>query len=193
MTAVAPPPAGEAVDGPPAPPEDDAGWTAFHRRWRGLVHGLARQALGDAREAEDVTQQVFADAWRGRQGYAPERGTPAAWLVGITRRKVADAFAARTRQARVAAAAAAQLPAYEPYDSTAVPEAALDRVLLAEALHGLTADQRHVLHLAYYEDLTQTQIAQVTGWPLGTVKSHARRGLDRLRRCLEHEGVSAAA
>jgi RNA polymerase sigma factor (sigma-70 family) len=175
------------------PSSDDADWAALHRRWRGLVHGLARQALGDAREAEDVTQQVFADAWRGCHGYVPERGTPAAWLVGITRRKVADALAARARQARAAAAAAAQLPARDEHDEATAPEAALDRVLIAGALHGLSADQRHVLHLAYYEDLTQSQIAQVTGWPLGTVKSHARRGLERMRRFLEHDGVGAPA
>ncbi|MEU5185500.1 sigma factor, partial [Streptomyces longwoodensis] len=66
-------------------------WSELHRRWAGLVYGLARQSLGDPRDAEDVTQQVFAAAWRGRAGYAPERGSFAAWLVGITRRTVADA------------------------------------------------------------------------------------------------------
>ncbi|MYW46499.1 sigma-70 family RNA polymerase sigma factor, partial [Streptomyces sp. SID161] len=67
------------------------------------------------------------------------------------------------------------------------PEAALDRVVLGRALAGLPAAQRRVLCLAYYEDLTQTQIAQRTGWPLGTVKSHARRGLRQLRRDLERQ------
>ena len=106
---------------------------------------------------------------------------------------MADARAVRGRQARATAAAAARLPAHEQHDDACAPESALDRVLLADALHRLSADQRHVLQLANFEDLTQTQIARVTGWPLGTVKSHARRGLDRLRRCLEHDGVSAAA
>ncbi|MFG2264428.1 RNA polymerase sigma factor [Streptomyces sp. NPDC048720] len=175
----------------PTPTADDASWAEIHRRWGGLVHGLAQRALGDARDAEDVAQQVFADAWRGRHGYTPERGTPAAWLVGITRRKVADALAARARRARLVAAAAEQPPA-QSRDDTGEPEAALDRMVVGRALRQLSTPQRQVLHLAYYEDLTQTQIADVTGWPLGTVKSHTRRGLDRLRHCLEDEGVANA-
>ncbi|MGW5366921.1 RNA polymerase sigma factor [Streptomyces sp. NPDC004009] len=178
-------PAGDGL----TPAAGDAAWSEIHRRWGGLVHGLAQQALGDARDAEDVAQQVFADAWRGRHGYAPERGTPAAWLVGITRRKVADALAARARRARIVAAAAEQPPA-RTRDDSCEPEAALDRMVVGRALRRLSTPQRQVLHLAYYEDLTQTQIARVTGWPLGTVKSHTRRGLDRLRHCLEDEGVA---
>ncbi|EFL29643.1 ECF subfamily RNA polymerase sigma factor [Streptomyces viridochromogenes DSM 40736] len=171
------------------PPHDD--WATLHHQWSGLVHGLARQALGDPREAEDVTQQVFMAAWRGRHGYASERGSFPAWLVGITRRKVADALAARTRRAELATLATGLLPppAQSSYDE---PETALDRVVVTGALARLTEPQRRVLRLAFYQDLTQTQIAGVTGWPLGTVKSHTRRGLDRLRRCLEEEGLSAA-
>ncbi|MEU3844291.1 sigma-70 family RNA polymerase sigma factor [Streptomyces sp. NPDC028635] len=174
------------------PGDRDAGdaWTLLHRQWSGLVHGLARQALGDPREAEDVTQQVFTAAWRGRNGYAPERGSFPAWLVGITRRKVADALAARTRRAELVAAAAGLVPLPEdrPGDD---PEAALDRLVVGQALERLSEPQRRVLRLAFYQDLTQTQIAGVTGWPLGTVKSHTRRGLDRLRSTLMAEGVSS--
>ncbi|MGV9629507.1 RNA polymerase sigma factor [Streptomyces sp. NPDC003487] len=166
-------------------------WALLHRQWSGLVHALARQALGDPREAEDVTQQVFTAAWRGRHGYAPERGTFPAWLVGITRRKVADALAARTRRAELVAAAAGLLPAREERGG-GDPEAALDRLVVGRALERLSEPQRRVLRLAFYQDLTQTQIADVTGWPLGTVKSHTRRGLERLRRSLQEDGVSAA-
>ncbi|POX55071.1 siderophore-interacting protein [Streptomyces sp. Ru71] len=163
-------------------------WAVLHRRWSGLVHALARQALGDPREAEDVTQQVFAAAWRGRDGYTPERGTFPAWLVGITRRKVADALAARARRAELAAAAAGLLPS-PGEQAGGDPEAALDRLVVGRALERLSEPQRRVLRLAFYQDLTQTQIARVTGWPLGTVKSHTRRGLDRMRRRLLEEGV----
>ncbi|MEU6478112.1 sigma-70 family RNA polymerase sigma factor [Streptomyces sp. NPDC047017] len=171
---------------------DDIGdWAGLHRRWSGLVHGLARQALGDTCEAQDVTQQVFTAAWRGRGGYAAERGPFPAWLVGITRRKVADALAARTRRAELTAAAAGLLPP-PGQGAGGDPEAALDRLVVGEALRGLSEPQRRVLRLAFYQDLTQTQIAHVTGWPLGTVKSHTRRGLDRLRRSLEETGLPAA-
>lgn len=166
---------------------DEECLTAAYRRWGTLVHTLAGRSLGDTREAEDVTQQVFLAAWQGRQGYRPERGAFAGWPVGITRRKIADALSARTRRTDLLAAAGALLG---PLDDTyGRLETVLDRVLLRGELARLPASQRRVLHLAFYEDLTQTQIAQRTGWPLGTVKSHSRRGLHQLRRCLRAEAV----
>ncbi|WP_078945807.1 sigma-70 family RNA polymerase sigma factor [Streptomyces exfoliatus] len=151
-----------------------------HRRWARLVHTLAVRSLGDPREAEDVTQQVFLAAWRGRAGYRPERGSVPAWLVGITRRKTADALTARTRRLDLAAAAAL-MPATVTDEG---PEHVLDRIVVTRELARLPRDQRDVLTLAYFADLTQAQIADRTGLPLGTVKSHARRGLQRMRRSL---------
>ncbi|MBL1108968.1 sigma-70 family RNA polymerase sigma factor [Streptomyces sp. 5-8] len=162
---------------------DAACLAAVHQRWARMVHMLAWRTLGDAAEAEDVTQQVFLGVWRGCGGYRPDRGTVAGWIVGITRRRIADALSARTRRGELVAAAGAALPPDEP--GAGRPEAALDRVLLGQALAKLPTSQQRVLRLAYYEDLTQTQIAERTGWPLGTVKSHARRGLRRLRHDLE--------
>ncbi|MFE0450018.1 sigma-70 family RNA polymerase sigma factor [Streptomyces sp. NPDC058914] len=164
---------------------DEACLAAAYRRWSALVHTLARRSLGDTGEAEDVTQLVFLGVWRGRAGYRPERGTVGGWIVGITRRKIADALAARTRRAELVASAASVLVLTDQGGDRA--ETALDRVLLRGELAMLPAPQRQVLRLAFYEDLSQTQIAARTGWPLGTVKSHARRGLHQLRRRLEPE------
>lgn len=187
-------PSGPSADAPPwrtaeEPPTDadlvrglvagdDVCLAAIHRRWAPMVHALAWRALGDAGEAEDVTQQVFLAVWRGRAGYRPGRGSVAGWIVGITRRRIADALSARTRRGELVAAAATVLPDESAADR---PEAVLDRVLVGRELARLPAPQQRVLRLAYYEDLTQPQIAERTGWPLGTVKSHARRGLYRLR------------
>ncbi|MGP3769310.1 RNA polymerase sigma factor [Streptomyces sp. SDT5-1] len=147
-----------------------------YRRWSPVVRGLAQRALGDRFEAEDVMQQVFLAAWRGRSGYRPELGPPVAWLTGIARHRVADALAARNRRAALFEAALARHPVAAE-DST---DAAVRRVLLSQELARLPRTQRTVLRLSFYEDLTQPQIAERTGWPLGTVKSHARRGMRRL-------------
>jgi len=172
---------------------DEACLATVYQRWGPLVSTLARRALGDAREAEDVTQLVFLAAWRGRAGYKPDRGTLPGWLTGITRRKVADALAARTRRTELVAAAGAELM-LRATDEAVRPEAAIDHVLLADEMSLLPAPQRRVLNLAFYDDLTQTQIAELTGWPLGTVKSHARRGLRRLAsRLREDDAVACAA
>ncbi|MFF8959589.1 RNA polymerase sigma factor [Streptomyces sp. NPDC014894] len=160
---------------------DERSFAAIYRRWGPLVHALAARSLGDSREAEDVTQQVFLAAWRGRAGFRPERGPLGAWLVGIARRKTVDALAARTRRGELAAAVARTPARPHAVDSAVCPESALDRLLIADELGRLPRPQREVLCLAFYEDLTQTQIAERTGIPLGTVKSHARRGLLRLR------------
>ncbi|MFE4258435.1 RNA polymerase sigma factor [Streptomyces sp. NPDC056883] len=156
---------------------------AVYRRWRPLVHGLAVRSLGDEREAEDVTQQVFLAAWRGRGGYRPGPGGLGAWLTGITRHKVADALEARTRRARVVRAAARVCAQARPEPEPG-PERAVERVLLLGELARLPSAQQRVLRLAFYADLTQSQIADRTGLPLGTVKSHMRRALHVLRQSL---------
>ncbi|MFJ3978686.1 sigma-70 family RNA polymerase sigma factor [Streptomyces sp. NPDC090021] len=158
---------------------DELCLTAAYRRWGGLVHALAARTLGDPREAEDVSQQVFLAAWRGRAGYRPERGAFPGWLVGITRRKIADALAERTRRLALVTAAGAALP--PPDEPGAGPEAVLDRLFVTGELARLPRPQREVLAMAFYGDLTQIQIAKRTGMPLGTVKSHTRRGLHRMR------------
>ncbi|MFE9257633.1 RNA polymerase sigma factor [Streptomyces sp. NPDC006879] len=154
----------------------------LYGQWRPLVYGVARSAMGDGHEAEDVTQQVFLAAWRGRDRFSRSRGDIPGWLVGITRHKVADALAARSRRTRVYLCAHAQ-----PVASGT--EQSLDRVLMTREMQRLTPAQRTVLCLAFYGDLTQPQIAERTGLPLGTVKSHMRRGLHSLRNSLQGRPV----
>ncbi|MFJ9037211.1 sigma-70 family RNA polymerase sigma factor [Streptomyces sp. NPDC102406] len=164
---------------------EEACLEAAFRRWGTLVHTLALRSLGDFREAEDVTQQVFLAAWRGRGTFDPRRGALGAWLVGITRRKVADALSARTRRTDLAVLLGADAsPAPAPLTDDMACRV-LDQVVVARELAQLPAAQRTVLRLAFYDDLTHSQIAERTGWPLGTVKSHARRGMNRLRTRLD--------
>ncbi|MBC9715843.1 sigma-70 family RNA polymerase sigma factor [Streptomyces sp. TRM66268-LWL] len=166
--------------------ESSVAFEELYDEWASLVHLAARRALGDEFEAQDVTQQVFVAAWRGRSGYRPERGNARSWLLGITRHKIADALAARTRRAKLVDAAAHRAPqVFVPSADGLLAQQAVDRIVIQSELARLSAVQRDVLRLAFYSDLTQVQIAERTGLPLGTVKSHVRRGLHVLRDNLE--------
>ncbi len=162
---------------------DEAAFAAIYRRWGALVHTMAWRALGDAHEAEDITQLVFVGAWRGRAGYRRDRGPLGAWLVGITRRKIADALAARTSRTRLIESAVRDAGGVR--HGPAEADAVVDRVLVLDALSRLSLHQQTVLSMIFYEGLTQAEIAVRTGMPLGTVKSHCRRGMHRLRSAIE--------
>jgi len=155
-----------------------------YERWAGLVHGVSLRALADVSDAEDATQQVFIRAWRGRTTFDPTRGSLAGWLVGITRHVCADVWHQRARRAKqVDAARAVMSPEQAP--ATDAPEHAVERLTLLDALDDIDQPARGIVELAFFHDLTHTQISERTGLPLGTVKSHIRRTLLRLRDSLE--------
>lgn len=167
---------------------DETALALAYERWAGQVHGLAVRALGSGPDAEDVTQQTFVAAWTGRASYSAGAGPLPAWLTGICRHKIADAWAKLERQRRSAQAVAADAlaaPAGAPLDGTVA-----DRVLLLGELNRIGQPQRRIIELAFFEDLTHSQIADRTGLPLGTVKSHIRRTLERLRDRLEVDGAA---
>jgi RNA polymerase sigma-70 factor (ECF subfamily) len=155
-----------------------------YRLWGPLVMGIASRALGSRQDAEDVTQQVFVSAWQSRGTLRPSDSALPAWLIGIARRRVADEYARRAKAARNSRAVAANTAADADVEGRDTVDRLVDRVLLREAVEQLSEPRRTVLHLAYVEDRTQEDIAARLDLPLGTVKSHMRRGLLQLRRDL---------
>lgn len=150
-----------------------------YRRWGGLVHGLARKAVG-VDDADDVTQQVFVSAWRGRETYDPGAGPLGAWLVGITRRRIADLLRTRHRHVEIATDQASL-----PERDGVLPGMDSDDLLaIYEELERIGDPQRRIILLAYVHDLTQREIAERLDLPLGTVKTHTNRTLARLRTLL---------
>lgn len=157
-------------------------------RYGGLVHRVGVACLPSHHDAEDATQATFVAAWRGRETYDPARGTLPAWLLGIARRQAVDRQRVLRRQQNLATATFHQAgPGYSEEPS---PERVVDRLVILDELRRLTDEQRRVVELAFFDDLTHLQIAGVTGLPLGTVKSHLRRGLARLRTRWEVDGAA---
>lgn len=173
---------------------DEQALALAYERWAGQIHGMAVRAFGPGPDAEDVTQQTFVSAWTGRAGYRPDKGPLPGWLVGVARHKIADTWARRDRQRRETEAAMSQAQAAPSGSGTAGVDAQVaDRFLVLDELNLLGQPQRGIIELAFFEDLTHAQIADRTGIPLGTVKSHIRRTLERLRNRLEVDGAALHA
>lgn len=151
-----------------------------YRRWSPLVHTIALRSLGHAADAEDVTQQVFVQAWRSRGTYDADVRPLPAWLTGVARHAVADRMATRARDHKLAR----RLVLLAPPVVDTVDDVA-DSVYVENLLGHVPHPRREVLELAYLGHHTHAEIAARTGMPLGTVKSHIRRGLADLRSQLE--------
>jgi RNA polymerase sigma factor (sigma-70 family) len=154
-----------------------------YRRYGTLVHSIALRAVGNSADAEDITQAVFVSAWRSREGFDPERAPLSAWLVMITKRRIADHWRSAKQHLSLDEA-----PIDSPAESTIGDVA--DQMLVSDELDRLGEPAGTIVRLAFFEDLTHAQIAEKTGIPLGTVKSHIRRSLDRLRSRLEVHRVA---
>ena len=165
---------------------DESALKAMYDRWGRVIYTLAVRSTGDPAEAEDITQRTFVSAWTSRSSYRADRAPLGAWLVAIARRRIADAHEARARAARLEQAVMAVTP--EPVVDA--PDVT-DSILVADELANLEPDARAVVTLAFYDDLTHGQIAERLNLPLGTVKSHLRRSLTRLRTRLEAAHVAS--
>jgi RNA polymerase sigma-70 factor (ECF subfamily) len=153
----------------------------LYDRYSTLVYSLALRILRNTSDAEDVTQEVFAQLWAQAKRFDPQRGAVGAWLSVIARSRALDRLRRRAAgQTTAAPEALAAIP--DPSPSVELVTASAEQVLVArEALASLPADQRTALELAYYEGLTQAEIAEKTSTPLGTVKTRIRTGLQRIR------------
>lgn len=161
---------------------DEAALKAVYDEHGTLVHSFCRRSLGPERAA-DATQEVFIAAWRSRHRFRPEAGTLPGWLLGIARYKVIDILRADGR-APLPRDPHTGVEPIDPDDEGAVTRTA-EQMLLADALAQLPERAQEMVRLAFFEDLTQSQISERCDVPLGTVKSDIRRSLQKLRRHLE--------
>ena len=154
---------------------DKTALAEFYDLYSGLVNGMALRILRDVADAEDVVQEVFLQAWRQAERYDAGRGTPEAWLCTMARTRALDRLRRRAAR-REDAPEAAPVPRLLPRNEEALA--------VRKALDGLSADQRRAVELAYYGGLTQSEIAEALGEPLGTIKTRIRTAMMRLREAL---------
>jgi RNA polymerase sigma-70 factor (ECF subfamily) len=145
---------------------------------------IAMRILRDKSAAEDVVQETFLDVWRRVAQFDVQRGDAAAWVITIARSRAIDRLRASGKAARVIEAASEMLiPASEPLPSEGT-ERRRDQVRIAAALGELPAEQRQTIELAYFDGLSQSEIAIRTGNPLGTVKARVKLAMTKLTRLL---------
>lgn len=160
----------------------------LYDRHAALVYGIALQVLGNTAEAEDLTQDIFLRLTR-ECSYDPQRGTLRTYLVIFTRSRALDRLRSRTRnQRRLRDRSLSEndrVVAESPIENISQLERSRE---VQEALEQLSNKEREVLRMAYYQGLSQSEIADQLNIALGTVKSRSRRGLIKLRQTLINSG-----
>jgi RNA polymerase sigma-70 factor (ECF subfamily) len=159
----------------------------LYDRYGRLVFSLALNSVGDPATAEEVTQDVFLRVWQRAGQYRPDRGKVSTWLTSITRHRAIDQLRRRGVRPEQHSVGWAEISprggpvAKGPEEATAL---ALERERVRTAVADLPEEQRQVLALAYFQGLSQSQIAKVLGLPLGTTKTRIRLGMQKLRQAL---------
>jgi len=167
---------------------DENAFASFYRRFAPGLFSIIYQILQDQKESEDVLQEAFVQMWKKASTYDAGRSALFTWAVMISRNKAIDRLRSRQRRSRVVEAAAAELAAVPP-ESAERADAALgqneERDRVRTALTKLPDSQREAIDLAFFSGMTQVEISNKLGAPLGTVKARIRRGLIALRDVLE--------
>ena len=171
---------------------DPTAFTELYDRYADLLYSLALRIVGSTSDAEEVLQDSWLQAWRSARTYDPARGAVGAWLVTITRTRALDRVRSLGSRRRAEGAAtveaAADPPAPAPDPATGYARRAR-RKDVAAALTALAPQQREVVELAYFEGLSQSEIAARLNAPLGTVKSWTRQALLKLRERVPVEAL----
>lgn len=154
------------------------------------IYGLLLRILKRKETAEDALQEVFVRIWHRASYYSPEKGKPATWLLSVARYYAFDLLRRSRREVPVVSDLAPQDLSDSAEDGSPAGTAAArlaDQGLLDYCLERLTAPQRRCIRFAYLEGYSRPELAVALKTPLGTVKTWIRRGLEALRKCIEHE------
>ena len=166
---------------------DESALGTLYDRYSPLLHSVARRIVGDPDDAEEVLEETFWQAWRQAGRYEESRGGLSTWLVMIARSRAVDRVRARRRVREERWHELPEPPADSAGDAVSpLDSAQMDEVrrMVGRAVATLPPEQRQTVELAYFRGLSQSEIAEATGQPLGTVKTRARLALQKLREAL---------
>lgn len=168
---------------------DEEALAQLYDQYRVILFGLLMRILNDREEAEDVLQEVFMQVWRRARDFDENRGKPFTWLVTLARSRGIDRLRSLGARERVAVAATRE-GSEESSDAASDAFRSEQQQLVRSALAQLPEEQKRPLVLAYFDGLTQTEIAEKLGAPLGTVKTRMRTGMGKLREILRSKRAS---
>jgi RNA polymerase sigma-70 factor (ECF subfamily) len=169
---------------------DHSAFGTFYDLTSPIVYSLALRMLANPADAEEVTLDVFAKAWRAAATYDSRRGTVLAWLVTLTRSRAVDRLRSRaTREKREESGSAMPDAAASAPDPEEQASSQQHRGLVSAAMAKLSAAQREAIELAFFSGLTHTEISERLAQPVGTIKTRIRQGMLRLRDALAAAGV----
>jgi len=166
--------------------KQDWALAALYDRYANMLYGLALKILGESAPAQDVVHEAFLTAWHKAAQYQQNRGKVATWLIVLCRNLAIDQYRVKMRLvSRKVELETAVEHLLSMEDDPAVTAVAADDVRrLREALVKLAPEQKQVIEMAYFQGMTQTEIAAATQTPLGTVKTRTRQALLTLRGAL---------
>lgn len=173
------------------PSRDLGAFQALYERYSDLVYSVSLRVVADPYVAEDVTQDVFLRVWRRPEQFDVTRGKFVTWLLSVTRNRSIDVRRSQGRRLRHEALPTSSeeedvLPSNDDRDDPALATVLSDeRLAVRKALEVLPAEQKLAIQLAYFGGLTQQEIANKLGQPLGTVKTRIRLGMQKMRGALE--------
>ncbi|WP_426735094.1 ECF RNA polymerase sigma factor SigK [Glutamicibacter sp. 2E12] len=163
---------------------DESAFESLYGAMASRVFGLVLRVLRDNAQSEEVTQEVFVEAWQQARRFDPTRGTAASWLLTIAHRRAVDRVrasqASQDRDLRVGIKEFQD--SYDDVEENAILHDETMRV--AQALQRLTAPQREAIHLAYFGGYTHTEVAELLKIPVGTAKTRIRDGMGKLRELM---------
>lgn len=166
--------------------QDQAALSQLYDRYARIIYAVAYRSLGSVEESEEVVLDVFAQVWRSAANYDPKRSRVDTWIFMMQRSRTLDRLRSLQRRTKVTQATMAvtsqeSFTGLDPRDDLIISER---RARVLQALDKLPTEQRQVIELAYYQGLSQSEIATQTGLALGTVKTRIRLGLNKLRSAL---------